>query len=107
MSRDEISDQLLTLLTAGHETTSTTLAWAVERLRRHPRILDRLRDETDQGGSELREATITEVQRVRPVIDRTGRQPGVRLEAAVPWLTAARVPLGHLVPSPRSCPGVN
>jgi len=38
MSRDEISDQLLTLLTAGHETTSTTLAWAVERLRRHPRI---------------------------------------------------------------------
>ena len=36
MSREEISDQLLTLLTAGHETTSTTLAWAVERLRRHP-----------------------------------------------------------------------
>src|SRR5579862_6036125 len=33
MSREEISDQLLTLLTAGHETTSTTLAWAVERVR--------------------------------------------------------------------------
>jgi cytochrome P450 len=74
MSRDEISDQLLTLLSAGHETTATTLAWTVERLRRHPHILDRLRDETDQGGSDLRAATITEVQRVRPVIDRTGRQ---------------------------------
>src|SRR5579875_4137427 len=33
MSRSEIADELLTLLTAGHETTATTLAWAVERLR--------------------------------------------------------------------------
>ena len=82
MSRDEISDQLLTLLTAGHETTSTTLAWAVERLRRHPAVLRRLADEADAGGSQLREATILEVQRVRPVIDGTLRKvraPGLRL----------------------------
>jgi cytochrome P450 family 138 len=82
MSRDEIADQLLTLLTAGHETTATTLAWAVERLRRHPAVLRRLADEVDAGGSELREATILEVQRVRPVIDKTARQvraPSLRL----------------------------
>jgi cytochrome P450 family 138 len=82
MSRDEISDQLLTLLTAGHETTATTLAWAVERLRRHPTVLRRLADEADAGGSQLREATILEVQRVRPVIDGTIRKirvPGLRL----------------------------
>jgi cytochrome P450 family 138 len=82
MSRDEIADQLLTLLTAGHETTATTLAWAVERLRRHPALLRRLADEADAGGSQLREATILEVQRVRPVIDGTARQvraPGLRL----------------------------
>jgi cytochrome P450 family 138 len=82
MSRDEISDQLLTLLTAGHETTSTTLAWAVERLRRHPIMLRRLADEADAGGSQLREATILEVQRVRPVIDGTLRKvraPSLRL----------------------------
>jgi cytochrome P450 len=82
MSRDEISDQLLTLLTAGHETTSTTLAWAVERLRRHPAVLRRLADEADAGGSQLREATILEIQRVRPVIDGTIRKvraPGLRL----------------------------
>jgi len=82
MSRDEIADQLLTLLTAGHETTATTLAWAVERLRRHPAVLRRLAAEADAGGSELREATILEVQRVRPVIDKTARQvraPGLRL----------------------------
>jgi cytochrome P450 family 138 len=74
MSREEISDQLLTLLTAGHETTSTTLAWAVERLRRHPAVLRRLADEADADGSQLREATILEVQRVRPVIDATLRR---------------------------------
>jgi cytochrome P450 family 138 len=82
MSRDEISDQLLTLLTAGHETTATTLAWAVERLRRHPAVLRRLAEEADAGGSQLREATILEIQRVRPVIDGTIRKvrvPGLRL----------------------------
>lgn len=74
MSRNDIADQLLTLLTAGHETTATTLGWAVERLRRHPAVLRRLAEEVDAGGSEFREATIWEVQRVRPVIDVTGRQ---------------------------------
>jgi cytochrome P450 len=70
LSRDEISDQLLTLLTAGHETTATTLAWAVERLRRHPALLEEL--EKDDG--KLLDATILEVQRSRPVIDLTARQ---------------------------------
>jgi cytochrome P450 family 138 len=82
MSHDEISDQLLTLLAAGHETTATTLAWAVERLRRHPGVLRRLAEETDAGGSAFREATILEVQRTRPVIDIVGRQvkaDGLRL----------------------------
>jgi len=82
MSREEIADQLLTILAAGHETTATTLAWAVERLRRHPALLRRLADEADAGGSQLREATILEVQRVRPVIDGTARQvraPGLKL----------------------------
>ena len=74
MSRDEIADQLLTLLAAGHETTATTLAWAVERLRRHPEILRRLTGEVDEGGARLREATILEIQRTRPVIDGTARQ---------------------------------
>jgi cytochrome P450 len=74
MTRSEIADQLLTLLTAGHETTATTLAWAVERLRRHPAVLDDLVDEVDAGGSKLRDAVIIEVQRTRPVIDQTNRQ---------------------------------
>ncbi|ADJ46265.1 cytochrome P450 [Amycolatopsis mediterranei S699] len=70
LSREEIADQLLTLLTAGHETTATTLAWAVERLRRHSALLAELQ----AGDGKLLDATILEVQRTRPVIDLTARQ---------------------------------
>jgi cytochrome P450 len=73
MSDSEIGDQLLTLLSAGHETTATTLAWAVERLRRHPDVLGDLAAEASGDGRALREAVITEVQRTRPVIDLVGR----------------------------------
>jgi cytochrome P450 len=62
MSNEEIADQLLTLLTAGHETTATTLAWAIERLRRHPEAVERMAE------PEWRDATIREVQRMRPVV---------------------------------------
>ena len=74
MSRSEIGDQLLTLLSAGHETTATTLAWAFERLRRHPEVLERLVEEVDAGGTAYREATLVELQRTRPVVDLTARE---------------------------------
>ncbi len=73
ISDDHIADELLTLLSAGHETTATTLAWAVERLRRHPRLLTRLTAEVDAGGRDLLQATIWEVQRTRPVVEATVR----------------------------------
>lgn len=69
----EIRDQLMTMMAAGHETTAAQLAWAVERLRRNPDVLERLVAEVDDGGRELRDATIREVQRVRPVIMFTTR----------------------------------
>ena len=37
MSDVELRDELMTLLTAGHETTATALSWAVERLHAHAR----------------------------------------------------------------------
>ena len=73
MSNAEIRDELVTMLAAGHETTAHTLSWAVERLRRHPDVLRRLVEEADEGGKALREATIREVQRTRPVIAFAGR----------------------------------
>jgi cytochrome P450 len=69
MANAEIRDQLLTLLTAGHETTASTLAWVVERLRRHPEVTARLAAD----GQEYRDATIREVQRQRPVVSFAAR----------------------------------
>jgi cytochrome P450 len=74
-----IADELFTLLGSGHETTASSLAWAIERLRRHPKLLARLTDEADAGGSELRQATIWEVQRTRPVLDGTTRRTKTRI----------------------------
>jgi cytochrome P450 len=93
MSRREIADHLLTLLAAGHETTATTLAWTVERLRRHPTVLRDLVSEVDAGDTTLREATILEVQRSRPVIDFVGRQVKVDGFQLGRW----RLPKGYSV----------
>ncbi|HEX8753034.1 MAG TPA: cytochrome P450 [Solirubrobacterales bacterium] len=68
MSDAEIRDELLTLLVAGHETTATALAWTMERLSRHPRKLERLRDEVLAGEESYLTATIQETLRLRPVI---------------------------------------
>jgi len=92
ISDDHVADELLTLLAAGHETTATTLAWAVERLRRHPRLLARLRDEVDAGGSDLLQATIFEVQRTRPVINGTARMTRQRIKLGE-WV----IPERHVV----------
>lgn len=92
ISEDHIADELLTLLSAGHETTATTLAWTIERLRRHPRLLNRLHAEVDAGGSELLAATIWEVQRVRPVVEATVRVTRQRIKLGE-WV----IPEGHTV----------
>lgn len=85
MTRAEIADELITLLAAGHETTATTLAWAVERLRRHPVLLGRLVADLDAGSDAVLHATILEVQRTRPVIDVTFRQVTAPALTLGPW----------------------
>jgi cytochrome P450 len=69
MTDAELRDELVTLLLAGHETTATAVAWAVERLVRHPVKLARLVAEIDAGeGDEYMQAVISETLRVRPVV---------------------------------------
>ena len=65
MSDEEIRDELLTALVAGHETTASSLAFAFEQLARAPHVQERLAADTD--GRYL-EATINEVLRLRPVL---------------------------------------
>ena len=68
MSDQELRDELVTVLGAGHETTATGLAWAVEMLGRNPEVLAKLRDSLAAGEEEYLNATVKEVLRSRPVI---------------------------------------
>jgi cytochrome P450 len=64
MSDKELRDELITLLVAGHETTANSLAWALERLVRHPSALARLR----VGDEGYTDAVVKETMRLRPTI---------------------------------------
>ncbi len=96
MTDRELRDQLMTLLVAGHDTTATGLSWALERLTRHPAILDKAVQAADASaagdvtGDEFLDAVAKETLRLRPVVFDVGRilkEPvelaGYRLPAGV------------------------
>jgi cytochrome P450 family 135 len=74
MDDRELRDELVTLLVAGHETTANALAWAVERLVRHPDKLARLTAEIAAGESQYLEAVVIETLRLRPVLSLVARR---------------------------------
>jgi cytochrome P450 len=84
MSDQELRDELMTLLVAGHETTATALAWALERLVRHPDKLERLRADDDA----YLEAVVQETLRRKPVIPLVARRVTAPMELG-----------GHLLPA--------
>ena len=72
MSEQELRDELMTMLVAGHETTASTLAWTFERLVREPGVLARLRDAiAGDDGDAYVTATVQEALRRRPVLPNT------------------------------------
>jgi cytochrome P450 len=82
-----LRDHVITLLLAGHETTTTGLAWAFERLVRHPRALERVSAEVAAGESAYVDAVVSETLRVRPVIWGVWRKLKAQAEVA-----------GHVLP---------
>lgn len=95
---DELLDQIGTLLIAGHDTTTTALAWTLERLVRHPEALARARDD-----DAYLTAAIMEALRVRPVLPAVVRRvarpvklSGHRLAAGTTVMASTR--LVHLSP---------
>ncbi len=74
MNDRELRDEMVTVLGAGHETTATGLAWAVERLAHNPAVLAKLRDSLAAGEEDYLGATVKETLRSRPVIVDVGRK---------------------------------
>ncbi len=68
MTDQELRDELITLLLAGHETTATGLAWTFELLFRHPEVMEKLRASIWEGDEDYLEAVIYESLRLRTVI---------------------------------------
>jgi cytochrome P450 len=97
LTDEELRDELLTLVLAGHETTANSLAWTFERLLRTPEAYDRLREVTraeEAAADDYVEATVYEGMRVRPVIPmivRMVKRPWELGEYAIPTQTPVAV----------------
>ena len=103
LSDDELRDQLVTLLLAGHETTATALAWALYELGRDPAQLARARAAALSDDVGHLECVLKEAMRLHPVIPMVVRRltepatiGGVDLPAGVD--VAASILLAHRDP---------
>jgi cytochrome P450 len=92
MTDTELRDELMTLLVAGHETTATAMAWTLERIVRHPEVLERL--DADYSDDYL-DAVIKETLRLRPVVPAVARSLQEPMEFGG-WMLPAGV---HIAPS--------
>ena len=73
LTDEEMRDQLITLLLAGHETTASALSWTLHELGRHPELMRRATEAADTGNEAFLDACIKEAMRVHPVIDFVAR----------------------------------
>jgi cytochrome P450 len=87
LSNRQIRDELLTMIMAGYETTTSALSWAFERLLRSPDVMRRLQEDLDRGSDEYLEAVVKEVLRLRPVVPVVARKVRAEIELN-----------GHLIP---------
>jgi cytochrome P450 len=78
MDDQEIRDELVTLLFAGHETTATSLAWCFDLLTHQPDAMHQLETDLDGGGTGYLNAVIDETFRLRPpvfIVVRNAKRP--------------------------------
>ena len=79
MSDDQIIDEVLVLMLAGHETTANTLSWLLSMVAKKPQVMERLRvvaettDIYDSVKNDYINAVINESMRLRPAAFMTDR----------------------------------
>jgi cytochrome P450 len=104
MSDDLIRDQLLTMLIAGHDTSTALLAWALYLLGRHPDVMARVQDEVDRvlGADIPTFDQLNQLQYLEQVIKETLRlyppiHLGMRIAATDLAFQGYRIPAGTRV----------
>jgi cytochrome P450 family 135 len=83
----ELLDQLVTLLVAGHETTATSLAWAMQFLAHNRPMVERLHDDKFLDG------VVKETLRLRPIFPYVSRRLREPLELDR-WTLPAGIAVG-------------
>ena len=73
LTDQELRDQLVTLLLAGHETTASALAWTLYEIGRDEEQLRRAREAATSGDDAWLEAVLKESMRLHPVIAMVAR----------------------------------
>lgn len=111
LSDEELRDQLVTLLLAGHETTATALAWTLHELGKDPQAQVRARHAAIEGDTDHLENVLKESMRLHPVIPMVVRHlmapatvGGLDLPAGV--TVAASILLAHADPEQHRDPEV-
>jgi cytochrome P450 len=104
LTDQELRDEVVTMLVAGHETSALTLTYAVYELSRHPAHLQRLRDEVERlaPGRTLQRADLPQLVWTEAVVKETLRlyPPGHALSRkllAPLELGGYKIPAGSLV----------
>lgn len=82
LTGDDVYNELVTLVLAGHETTATALTWAWYLISQHPEVEDRLHQEAERGesGREYISMVFNEVLRLYPPVPAFGRRPTEPIE---------------------------
>lgn len=74
-SEEELRDEVLTLLLAGHETTAASLAWTFMLLSKYPAARERLESEVDDvlGGREPKAEDVDQLPWTKAVLSEAMR----------------------------------
>lgn len=93
ISDQQLKDELMTLLLAGHETTATILAWALYQIHRHPQILAKLKTELNELGNNPEPMAIAKLPYLKAVCQETLRMYPV-IPLTFPRITKTNLEIG-------------
>jgi cytochrome P450 len=89
LSDEQLRDELITLIIAGHETTATAIAWGVELLVRNPAVMADARD----GDEAYLDALVKEILRIRAPVPIGGTRQVLEPFTIGSWTIPANVPI--------------